>query len=1066
MKTIYSVILYSLLLIFVTGCTFEVLEESEISAGSVELIAVMEVEPESKTVLSGMVDGRYYPLWSAGDEIAVFADNDNSPSKFTLTSGEGGTSATFSGTRSGTEYLAMYPYDETASVNSKVLSLNLPQTQNYAVGSFGQGAYPMLAQGGSGGVLNFKNLCSVLKISLSGTAAVKSVTLTANDTETYLSGPATVALDNLTAGVPQLVMSKEGSNSVTLDCEGLEVSEDAPADVFISIPPQTYKGGLTIKVDTYTDTVTRAVESDIVFERSQIRAIPNFVFDTDMDAPALQLAKEREALIAIYNALDGDNWINNENWCSDKPVGEWYGVKTYNEHGFVSHLFFDGPNNYNGTLPDDVGVFEHLEYIRITDEGVNGELPENIFRSSKLREVSINSSNCSVSIPSTISELPCLAVLGLVCDAVSFPEHFGHLPCLETLHIRAKIGEIPDEIGTCASLRTLNVIYSDIISVPESISCLTQLKQLDLSHNKLTGEFPESLLELTDLKWFSIADNNLYGNIPVEIAGMLNCLEVSDNCPVKRFDLSDNDFVGGIPREIYEHPNWTYIWYQFYYGNSLDFKDVKIPCPDIVGNDIYGNPVNVELLNESKPYTILYQYPTYLGLSDLLFPNIHSVKEVYETYSGNMNLIFWGEEYATKEDIETLIEELGVDGWILCQSRMEDSVDDKSISINKSSCYPTNTYPYLFVVDKDGYIISSSDDWNHDYDKMHEFFDTIFKDDENHQDGVVTTLQKATEGNGIDIVLLGDAYSDRQIADGTYDADMKYLYDNLFTKEPFRTHKELFDVHYVNVVSATEGYEDGNTALEGYFGEGTLVGGNDSKCFDYALNAITEEEMDEALIIVAMNSDAYAGTCWMYYTGKEDTDYGTGPSIAYFPKGGDKEVFAQLLHHEANGHGFAKLADEYAYRDMGAVPSDYVTETKAQQADWGWWKNVDFTSDESHVRWSRFIEDERYADEGLGAFEGGLTYWTGVWRPTENSIMRYNVGDFNAPSREAIYYRIHKLAYGDSWQYDYEKFVEYDAVNRTQAAVAARAQRHNYVERTFEPTAPPVVVGKSWRNAM
>ena len=41
-----------------------------------------------------------------------------------------------------------------------------------------------------------------------------------------------------------------------------------------------------------------------------------------------------------------------------------------------------------------------------------------------------------------------------------------------------------------------------------------------------------------------------------------------------------------------------------------------------------------------------------------------------------------------------------------------------------------------------------------------------------------------------------------------------------------------------------------------------------------------------------------------------------------------------------------------------------------------------------------------------------------------------NKGKFNAPSREAIYYRIHKLAYGASWKYDYETFVSWDAKNR------------------------------------
>lgn len=331
------------------------------------------------------------------------------------------------------------------------------------------------------------------------------------------------------------------------------------------------------------------------------------------------------------------------------------------------------------------------------------------------------------------------------------------------------------------------------------------------------------------------------------------------------------------------------------------------------------------------------------------------------------------------------------------------------------------------------------------------------------QDGVVTTLQTATKGDGIDIVLMGDAYSDRQIADGTYRADMEYIYNNLFTEEPYKSFKDHFNVHYVNVVSKNEGYGAYNeTALAGYFGDGTLVGGNDNVAFNYALKAISEEEMDEALIIVAMNSDNYAGTCYMYYPTYTTGTYGSGPSVAYFPRGGDAETFAQLLHHEACGHGFAKLADEYAYEYMGAVPSDYASEIQSQQANWGWWKNVDFTSDTSAIRWSNFINDARYANEGIGAFEGGLTYWSGVWRPTENSIMRHNTGGFNAPSREAIYYRIHKLAYGDSWEYDYEEFVEWDAINRT---AAAAAKRKSTKPATYKPTHAPIIVNKSWRDA-
>ena len=60
--------------------------------------------------------------------------------------------------------------------------------------------------------------------------------------------------------------------------------------------------------------------------------------------------------------------------------------------------------------------------------------------------------------------------------------------------------------------------------------------------------------------------------------------------------------------------------------------------------------------------------------------------------------------------------------------------------------------------------------------------------------------------------------------------------------------------------------------------------------------------------------------------------------------------------------------------------------------------------------------------------KGGASYSTGVWRPSENSIMNSGT-EFNAPSRAAIYKKIHKLAYGRDWQFDYEDFVQWDTKN-------------------------------------
>lgn len=37
--------------------------------------------------------------------------------------------------------------------------------------------------------------------------------------------------------------------------------------------------------------------------------------------------QEREALVAIFEEMDGKNWYNKIRWCSDEPIERWHGVK-------------------------------------------------------------------------------------------------------------------------------------------------------------------------------------------------------------------------------------------------------------------------------------------------------------------------------------------------------------------------------------------------------------------------------------------------------------------------------------------------------------------------------------------------------------------------------------------------------------------------------------------------------------------------------------------------------------------------------------------------------------------
>ena len=846
----------------------------------------------------------------------------------------------------------------------------------------------------------------------------------------------------------------------------------------------------SIKIDKSnpSDKLIKIYNSDNISEIS-VANIDSVKIE-EVDTVALALAKEREALIAIYKALDGDNWTNNENWCSDKPVSEWYGVTTNNDKKVFS-LYIEGNVSLNSErviFPKEVKYLKNLTYLSLFSTNVDS-FPEEI---STLNVQEIYSGN-NIFLYLTefaplykTNKLRIFEIVGayddkyFMSDSYKYPspipDELLNNKDLQSLGLSAcnLSGEIPEKLWELTNLRSISLYNNNGIylygEISPAIANLHNLKYLSFFNINLKGGLPEEIYNLTQLEGLAIDCCYIGGQLSSNIQNLkkLRNLNLSqcdlEGCLPKELSilmegeltdcmLSYNKLSGNIPMEIKAHPKWAQMWTSIVSGNQFNLTIDDVPVPEFNTNDVWGNRVVSDEIYKKNKYTIIYGYDV------AVFPYISNA--VYSCY--DMHKLY---NAYNKYGVDiVMVNELG---W---EKQVRDFVEAHDIPWTAICARPfgMTAIPYIVIVDSMGKAVYTTILTNSLFNDVRAFFEERFPNayytsTDYSKDGMVTTLQTASVGEGIDIVLMGDAYSDRQIADGTYAKDMEFIYNNLFTEEPYNSFKDYFNVHYVNVVSATESYEYGYTALDGYFGGGTLVGGNDNAVFTYAQKAISAEQMDEALIIVAMNSDNYAGTCYMYHP-ESSSDYGNGISVSYFPKGGDAETFAALLHHEALGHGFAKLADEYAYEDMGAVPNDYVSQIQSQQTDWGWWKNVDFTSDTSAIRWNYFINDSRYQYDGLGAFEGGLTYWNGVWRPTENSIMRYNTGGFNAPSREAIYHRIHKLAYGDDWQYNYEDFVKYDEINRKTTPASSSVKSIQGIQKEYKPLHAPIVKKMSWREA-
>lgn len=322
-------------------------------------------------------------------------------------------------------------------------------------------------------------------------------------------------------------------------------------------------------------------------------------------------------------------------------------------------------------------------------------------------------------------------------------------------------------------------------------------------------------------------------------------------------------------------------------------------------------------------------------------------------------------------------------------------------------------------------------------------------------DGNVKTLQESNKGKGIPIVLMGDGFIDTEISNGAYDKAMEKTYESLFAEEPMKSLKDYFDVYSVTAVSKSNifgyGYETAFSCILAEE-ESTLITGDNVAVMSYT-HCVENIDHDNALAIVILNADKYAGTTYFGFMNPSNQKM-TEFAIAYCPmvENAETDIFRQVLTHEAIGHGFAKLEDEYAYEDNGEIPEDEATTIRNLQSSYGWAQNVDFTQDTKKILWRKFLTDERYADEGLGIYEGGCTYTKGIYRPTENSMMNDNAAGFNAPSRKAIYDRVMKEGTGNAPTY--ESFVDFDRqTSQVQKTRCPASPRKN------KPLARPRFVG-------
>ena len=981
--------------------------ETEERGSEARTINAVIVQPDTRTSLNGPdANGVYKTVWSPGDQIMVFSGD--LACRYILKSGENTNKGVFEGYGNSEDLVAVYPLSIGFSRTGATIEVGLPEVQEYVSGNIPLGAYPMLGIYGDE-TFSFRNLCSVLKVPMFGDATVKSITFTPNNAGVKASGKAVINVNST-----QLEMDDNSKPSVKLDCPDVKLSAQ-PTDFHFVVPAQIYPGGFTLTIATDKGDVVKTLKSDITLDRSVLYPIEAFECKIDSKENIIfEDANFKAYLVANFDT-DGDGEISKEEALAITKI--IVGTKDIESLAGIEHmanlteLRCEGPWSFFEPEEDPEGKLKTLDVsknvnLTILYCGFNQLTSLDVTNNPKIEQLRCAGNNLNSLDVSKNTEL------------IEFEAYNNRLSSID--------------VSNNPELEYIDLTNNQIKSI--DVSKNLKLERITCSDNKLTSIDVTNNQKLTKL--------NISGNSIVEIdlgnnpelkhlicnKNKISELELSNNKKLERLNVNDNNLAS------------------LTVNCCPEIKTLKANNNLIKEMDISELTSLFDFYCSGNPLETLYVFD---GQIDAI-----NNKEIPST----TKIVVKGTEPGEDEVFTVTPTQFDIDGYeqditMTVTANINYSIDSQPEWISKKS---DNSGVYTFTVSAN--TTSSSRSGEIIFKNVNNSFLTVtvkqriqtYTSSDYSQDGQVTRIHSATVGKGIDVVFVGDAFADKD--QDLFNKYVKLGKEAFFTEEPFRSTMNRFNIYRIGSVSKNGiiTQEGGDTKFSAQFGQGTYVGGDNNLVNSFVKASIPSVDLTKTIIFVIINKAKYAGTCHMFSNNQ---------AVCYVPLCRNENEYAQTLRHEGCGHGFGKLADEYFYDSMGRIPDDEVSELKKWKGfAYGFHENVDLTSDPNTILWSKFISDSRYSGK-VGVYEGGYTYPYGVYRPTDNSIMRYNTGGFNAPSREAIYKKIMKFSEGDAWTYDYETFVAFDAPARSAKAVTRAAAQCAAVDKAnFIPLAPPVMV--------
>eukprot|EP00735_Rhodelphis_limneticus_P015065 TRINITY_DN9215_c0_g1::TRINITY_DN9215_c0_g1_i1::g.13235::m.13235 TRINITY_DN9215_c0_g1::TRINITY_DN9215_c0_g1_i1::g.13235 ORF type:complete len:746 (+),score=59.66,sp/Q9SGP2/HSL1_ARATH/30.05/5e-44,sp/Q9SGP2/HSL1_ARATH/25.39/3e-13,sp/Q9SGP2/HSL1_ARATH/30.10/3e-12,sp/Q9SGP2/HSL1_ARATH/27.62/1e-10,LRR_1/PF00560.28/3.9e+02,LRR_1/PF00560.28/1.1,LRR_1/PF00560.28/44,LRR_1/PF00560.28/8.1,LRR_1/PF00560.28/0.012,LRR_1/PF00560.28/3.4,LRR_1/PF00560.28/25,LRR_1/PF00560.28/13,LRR_1/PF00560.28/0.0079,LRR_1/PF005 len=301
------------------------------------------------------------------------------------------------------------------------------------------------------------------------------------------------------------------------------------------------------------------------------------------------------ALRLLYLSTDGDDWTNNANWLNlNVDRCSWFGVVCVNAEITALNL---ANNSLSGTLPEELAWVTTLTSLNVSNNKLSGTIPPSFANLTKFTSMDLSKNQFSGSLPTALGGLSPLYLNGsyFTCDSLFYvksaltdahgiacdcdgQETSSDTFCVDAVDLLRLLYESTNGDSWKISTNWLNSSVSpcDWFGV---ICNGSEVSQLDLSNNSLSGTLPVELFMLQSLTVTRLSHNSLTGTIPpigssiIEVDLSYNNFGGFDDdtiagaVGIEILNLAENSLKGSVPSKLSELERLTELYLD---GNHLN----------------------------------------------------------------------------------------------------------------------------------------------------------------------------------------------------------------------------------------------------------------------------------------------------------------------------------------------------------------------------------------------------------------------------------------------------------------------------------------------------------------